>query len=293
MLPADTEDHRLLRLYRHYLGEPSRSTDVFVGFALFFGGIALGLIGLVVFLASATVAASGPLVWPFREAAIVLGTVGLPALLVSIVVLLPVSHRALYTSLSGVAICLVGIGIFVTMYPQAWNVPGQDYSPYGITVYAGGLVLLVASTGAALVAHHLAVANSTAVDAAGPSEPEPGAVSVTDEEVRRDIDETVDAADLTWGGVERSEPRKLRLKETRDADIDVSGMDVTPEVKTDTGVDNSVAELRKLRGWQPKTERGEAADDQVEALKALRAQSAEDDTDSGWLQGVVDRLRGG
>ena len=203
MPPATSEDHPLMRVYRRYLGEPSRSMDVFVGFALFFGGIAVGLLGLFGFLASATLPVTGPLYWPLREIAIVLATVGLPGLLLSIVVLLPVSRRALYASLGGVALCTVGIGIFVATYPQAWNVPGQDYSPYGITVYASGLVLLVAATGAALVAHHLEVATSTAADVAGQPR-EHGADEETDGGVpveREAEGDTQDRADDADGGV--------------------------------------------------------------------------------------------
>ena len=245
---SNNEDHPLLRLYRRYFGEPSRRTDVFVGFSLFFGGITVGLIGLCLFLASTAVTGGSPFFWTLREAAIVLGTVGLPALLLSIVVLLPVSRRAIQTSLGGLGLCLGGVAIFISTYPHAWNVTGQDFSPHGITVYAAGLVPLIASTGAALVAHHLSMASSIENAPEGMSDSEMSATDVTDDEVRRDIDETVAAADLTWGGVEPSEPRKLRLKQTVDEDLDASGMDVTSEIKSGTGVNETVAELRKLRG---------------------------------------------
>lgn len=293
MVNSTTEGHPLFSLYRRYLGEPSRRTDVFVGFALFFGGITIGFISLLVFLASVAVGGSSPYYWILREAAIVLGTIGLPALLISIVVLLPVSKRAIYTSLGGVALCMGGTTIFIATYPHSWNVSGQDYSPYGISVYAAGLVLLIASTGAALVAHHLSAASSDMIDPERTSESGTALADVTEEEVRHDIDETVEAADLTWGGVEPSEPRKLRLKETTDEDLDASGLDVNSETVSSTGVDDSVAELRKLRGWQPKTERGKSADEQVEALKTLRKRTAEETPEAGWLQDIVHRIRGG
>lgn len=296
MTSPDTDDGRLLALYRRYLGEPERTTDVFVGFALFFGGIAVGVIGLLLFLASVTAPDGSALFWQLREVALVLAAVGLPALLLSIVVLLPVSSRAAYASLGGVALCLAATGIFVAAYPQAWNVPGTDYSPHGITVYAGGLTVLVASTGAALVAHHLERARPGDADAAGePQAGSTGAPAVTDEEVQRDIEETVAASELTWGGVEAAEPKRLTLSTEAGADLDASGFDVAPEVRTDVAseVDDSVQELRKLRGWEPKTERGSGVDDQTDALKALREQSADDEEDAGWLRGVVDRFRRG
>lgn len=295
MTSPDADEGRLLALYRRYLGEPERTADVFVGFALFFGGIAVGAIGLLLFLASVGVPAGGDLYWQLREVAIVLSVVGLPALLSSIVVLLPVSRRAEYASLAGGVLCLAATGIFVAAYPQAWNVAGTDYSPHGITVYAAGLTVLVASTGAALVAHHLervrpGEAAGETVDGSAAE-----ADTVTDEEVRRDIDETVAASELTWGGVEQAEPKRLTLSHAGGDEIDTSGFDVAPEVRTDAGeeVDDSVQELRKLRGWEPSTARGTDVDEQTDALRALREQSAEEEPETGWLRGVVDRFRRG
>lgn len=297
MTSPDADDSRLLALYRRYLGEPERTADVFVGFALFFGGIAVGAIGLLVFLASVTAPDGSALFWQLREVALVLAAVGLPALLLSIVVLLPVSRRATHASLGGVALCLAATGIFVAAYPQAWNVAGTDYSPHGISVYAAGLAVLVASTGAALVAHHLERVRPDDAGAAGEHRDGSAAdePAVTDEEVQRDIEETVAASELTWGGVEAAEPKRLTLSTEAGADLDTSGFDVAPEVRTDVAseVDDSVQELRKLRGWEPKTERGSDVDDQTDALKALREQSADDEDDAGWLRGVVDRFRRG
>lgn len=293
MRSPDGEDHRLLALYRRLFGEPERTADVFVGFGLFFCGVAVGAFGLALFLASAAIAPGTALFWQLREIALVLATLGPPGLLLGIVVLLPVSRRAVYASLAGVVLTLGAIGIFVATYPHAWNVAGTDYSPYGITVYAGGLTVLVASTGAALVAHHLERAAPGDADAEVDGATGTSADPVTDEEVARDIEETVVASELTWGGVESVEPRRLTLTHEGDDEIDPSGFDVAPSVRTDEGVDESVAELRKLRGFQPATERGSGTDDQADALRALREQSTEDADDDGWLRGVIGRFRGG
>jgi len=281
-----------MALYRRYLGEPKQVTDVYVGFALFFGGIAIGCLGLLVFLASTSVTQGGTLFWQLRETAIALGILGLPSFLLSVVVLLPVSRRAVHASLGGVGICIVATGIFVAAYPHAWNVAGTDYSPHGITVYAGGLTVLVASTGAALVAHHLDSAQQMEIVEQGAATEQTEA-SVTDEEVARDIEDTVAASDLTWGGVERTEPKRLQLSHEVADDLDSSGFDVAPEVRTDESVDESVAELRKLRGWEPTTERGSDVDEQTDALRALRERSATEEDDTGWLKSVVDRFRAG
>lgn len=292
MSPPDAADHRLLSLYRRYLGEPERRTDVFVGFGLFFGGIALGALGLVVFLAS--VVADAALFWHLREVAIVLAVVGLPGLLLSVVILLPVATRAVYASLGGVTFCIVATGIFVATYPQAWNVAGTDYSPLGITVYAAGLTVLLGSTGAALVAHHLERAQSTGSTPSmeSPTPTTTNHAPVTDDEVQRDIEEAVDASELTWGGVEPEETRRLTLSvDEGEEDLDASGLDVAPAVKTDAGVDDSVIALRQLRGWVPPTERGEGIDDQADALRALRERSGDAEEATGLLRSVIHRFR--
>lgn len=292
MRSPEYEGGRLITLYRRFLGEPDRTSDVFVGFTLFFGGIVIGVLGLVLFLSSVAVTAQDALFWPLREVSIVFAIVGLPGLLLGIIVLLPVSSKAEYIGLGGAGICLIATAIFVATYPQAWNVTGTDYSPVGISVYAVGLAVLVASTGAALVAHHL--------DRARPVEAEEGqspadrssSPEVTDDEVRRDIDETVAASELTWGGVEPAEERRLELTPPGEDSLDATGFDVDPSVKTDAAVDESVAALQKLRGWQPTTERGTGIDDQATALKALREEAGDSEEEVGWIRGMVDRMRG-
>ena len=293
MRSPEFEGGRLLTLYRRFLGEPDRTSDVFVGFTLFFGGIVIGVLGLSLFLSSVAVTAEHALFWPLREVAIVFAIVGLPALLLGIIVLLPVSSKAEYIGLGGAAICLVATAIFVATYPQAWNVTGTDYSPMGIMVYAIGVAVLVASTGAALVAHHLdraqPVESQESQAIADPSlTPE-----VTDDEVRRDIDETVAASELTWGGVEPVEERRLDLSPTEVDSLDATGFDVDPSVKTDAAVDESVTALNKLRGWQPTTERGSGTDDQATALKTLREESDDTREEDNWLRVMVNRIRGG
>lgn len=292
MSSPDPANNWLLSLYRRYLGEPARTTDVFVGFGLFFAGIALGAIGLVVFLASATVQPESTLFWRLREIAIVLTIIGIPGLLLSVVVLLPVSTRAVYAGMGGVTLCIGATGVFVITYPQAWNVAGTDHSPLGITLYAGGLTILLGATGAALVAHHLERARPS--DPSQTTEPSsaPQDDPVTDEEVQADIEESVAAADLTWGGVEPEETRRLTLTHTEsEEELDASGLDVATEVRSDAGVDDSVSALRKLRGWEPPTERGADTEDQVAALRTLREQSEDADEEESFLRTVVDRFR--
>lgn len=302
MADDDGGGGRLLALYRRYIGEPGRAADVYLGYALFFGGIALAAIGFVLFLWSGTLPAGTPSFWTFRELAIVTAFLGLPVFVLSVVVLLPVSRRVLYAAGTGAALCVVAVAVFVAVYPANWNVQGvADYSAQGIAIYAAGLAFLAGSTGSALVAHHLERARPVAAEAGGSADAPAAttggnggsatAETVTDDEVRRDIEEAVDAAEISWGGVEKTETRRLRI-DTSDAEasIDRSGFD---RGKANTarsgGVDDAVEGLRRLQGGQPEAGTAEGVDAQTAALRELREQREAEE--AAEPDGFVDRLR--
>lgn len=278
MAADEPTESRLLDLYRRFLGEPDRERDVYLGFGLFFGGIALGIIGFGVFLWS-TAATGTPAFWVLREIALVTAFLGLPAFILSIVVLLPVSYRARVAAAGGATLCLLAVGLFIAVYPGHWNVQGTaDYSAHGIAIYAAGLAILVASTGTALVANYLdraAPATIRAPDADGAAGSSGnGAESVSEEQVRRDIDEAMESAELTWGGVEKSDTKRLKI-DTGDAEsqIDRSGFDAN-QVNTarSESVDDAVSGLRQLQGGERETGTAEGVDDQTAALRELREQ---------------------
>jgi len=303
---------RLLALYRRVLGEPEREGEVYLGFALFFGGLALGVIGLASFLWSAVAYDQYSTVfYRLREVAIVLAMLGLPAFVLSLVVLLPVERRARIASGAGVLLTLVAASVFVWAYPANWNVAGStaDYSTQGIAVYAAGLAVLAASTGAALVAHRLerartageggaasggaATGGATDGTASGGStgggdsaDPE----SVTEAQVQQDIEDAVEAADLTWGGVERDTTKRLTV-ETDEPEIDRSGLDAdaanTARSEGDD-IDAAVEGLRNLQGGELEQGTGDAVDEQAAALQELRERRDEEEVGEAT---VLDRLR--
>lgn len=285
------DDSRVLSLYRRFIGEPGRTVDVYGGFALFFGGIAVGALGLLVFLWSGTLSQSTALFWQLREIAIVLAALGLPAFVLSVVVLLPVSRRAEYVAGLGSLVCLAALGLFVWAYPKQWNVlSGADYSAQGIAVYAGGMAVLAGATGSALVAHHIERSSpsaETTSETAATTESE----TVTQEQVERDIEEAVANTELTWGGVERkTERRRLELN-TPDVKSTVSTDQPAGTANTtrSEGVEDAVAGLRQLQGGGPKEAASESVvDEQTAALRELRErQRAEEDEAAG----LSDRLK--
>lgn len=204
-MTTGSTDSVLFEWYGRYIGEPDARTDVYAGFGLFFGGIALALCGFVLFLWSATVEPGGDPYWTLRRVAIVSASLGLLTGMVGIVVLLPVSRRALYAAGSGTAVCLVSMAFFLAVYPSNWNVQGAvDYSAQGIALYAGGLATVLAATGAALVAHQIERSRPAPVEEDSPEE-------ISDERVARDIDEAMAGVELSWGGVRRKETRRLAV----------------------------------------------------------------------------------
>jgi len=286
----------LVSWYSEHVGEPDRRVDVYLGFGLFFAGIALGLGGLALFLAERGLFAGR--IWWIREVAFVAGGLGLPGLLLGTVVLLPVDRRALYAAAAGGAVCLGAAGFFVYAYPWQWNVTsGADYSAVGATVYALGLMTVVAAAGAALVSYHVERANGP-VGAAAPevdgSEEGSDGPSVSDEQVRADIDEATAAADISWGGVRKTETKRLSLNTDDIEELDRTGFDgVEAERVRGSGIDDSIQGLKAMKGDVDRSDRSEGGvDDQASALKELREQQQAEELAAEGDRGVLDRLRG-
>lgn len=305
---SDTD--RLLEFYREYLGDPDRTTDVYVGFALFFAGVGLGATGVILFLLSARLGDTMTAL-TIREVAAVAAAIGLPALLSSVVVLLPVDRRMLYVAGVGSAICLVAVGIFVWAYPYNWNVTtARDYSAIGIGVYSLGVVCVIAATGSALVAHQIeqtgsAVAGGGSGSGAGASAAAgTGATTTADstmdaeaaeQQALADVERELDNAELTWGGVQKDEGRSLTLDTGDVDDVDGGNVDAssaTTTRSTGTNVDAAVDGLKSLQGGETETASGGGTDDQANALRELREQKRAEEEADGEGDGVIDRVKG-
>lgn len=310
-------ENRLLAYYRRYVGDPDRTIDVYAGFGLFFAGIGLGLVGVAIFFYSATLPSEALSTYAVREVAAVAAAVGLPALLLGVVVLLPVDRRMVSLAGVGTAVTLVAVGLFTWAYPYYWNVPDTDYSAQVVAVYTLGLVAVIAATGGALVAHRVERATGVAGGTAGGGATGAGAAaggvggedaaggaggagadgeSVTDAEVRADIERELEDAELTWGGVERSETRRLELDTSAVDDVDVDREKLAgsaTETRTTSGtVNDAVSELKGLQGGETKTASGSGTDDQAAKLRELREQQRQEAEASDEEGSVVDRIKG-
>ncbi|MWG33603.1 DUF7139 domain-containing protein [Halomarina oriensis] len=288
----------LVEWYRRFIGEPERQIDVYAGFALFFGGLALALVGLILFVLEQVAFGPGKTFW-LREIAFAVGAAGLPTLFLGVTVLLPLDKRARIGALVGEGFSLAAIALFVWAHPWQWNVnSGVDYSVQGVGLYALGVVTVVAATFAALVSYHVERASPDKVVAEATEEdtgPE-----VTDEDVRRDIDEAMANTEMTWGGVPKDNTRRITVNDDSTG-LDTSGFEgVEAKSHRSAGgsVDAAVAGLQGMRGGEParETSRGSGTDDQAAALARLQEEQRKDaereekmaDLNSG---GIVGRLK--
>ncbi|XGI83387.1 permease [Halorutilales archaeon Cl-col2-1] len=292
----DLPDNVLFDWYLRYIGEPDAKTDVYAGFGIFLGGIALGLLSLVIFLPSTATEVGSDLYWTLRETSISMAIVGLPLVMLGVAVLLPVRKRAVYAAVTGTAVCVVGVVMFASSYPSNFNVD-QSVTARVVSVYAVGLALVVSSTGAALIAHHLEKARGVG-ERSEESETETDTrPKVSQEDVESDIEEAMSTTEISWGGVEKKETKRLSL----DVDTEISGQgfDVDAEETRASGsaVDEAVSGLKNLKGGETKEAKGGSTDDQTEALRQLRNQGDAESgsegvggvkTDSG---GLVDKIR--
>ncbi|MXV64363.1 permease [Natronorubrum sp. JWXQ-INN-674] len=296
-MPAEQPaDGYLFDLYRRYIGEPEDRTDVYVGFGLFLGGIGLAIIALLLFFWSSTFEARSAAYVTWAEPAYAIVMLALPLLMLGIVVLLPSERRVLYTSLVGVAITVVAVAGFLYAYPDDWNGYGADYTAEIVAVYAVGLAGITASTGAALIAHYLDMAQR--VDAIESDDGADEEDEFSDADVRRDIDDAMEDVELSWGGVQKTEHKRLSFSEDNFDEVSVD-TDAGTKTTRSTGVDAQVAGLKGLKGGEKKkTTSQSTVDDQTAKLKELREQqraeelaTADDDGVLSPLSGVVDRFR--
>jgi hypothetical protein len=275
MTAADTDaaDDPLVDLYRTYIGEPDSRTDVYLGFALFFVGLGIGIVGLLLFVVErATMEGT---VWWLREIAFGIGALGLPLLLVSVVVLLPADRKAIVVAAVGLAITVVSIGFFASVYPGNWNSSPPDYSLQGVTIYAVGLVSVLGATGSALVGYHIERVQGLPADVdREPAEEEAGP-EVTEEQVQQDIEEAMANTELSWGGVEKYETKQLDINP--DSDLEGESLErSSARVHRSGSVDDQLSKLEGMKGGEERTESSSGVTYQAAALQEVREQRSEE-----------------
>lgn len=297
-----TPDNILFDLYERYIGEPETETDVYLGFGLFFAGVAVGAIALLSFVGTVSL-------YGYRETGgyysavqvpYTLAFLSMPVTMLSIVVLLPVKRKAMYGAAVGTVVAVVATVGFVVSYPEQWaeGNPGRMLAVVGS--YAVGFSIVVAAAAAALIAHQIQKAGESGTSAGAEEETETDE-EISMERVEEDIESAMEDVDMNLGGVRKTENKKLSFNNDF-SDQEMKGGSVEPERKVGSGVDAQVEGLRSMKSGESKTETSdETVDDQAAALNDIQVategeietggvDSTETDESPSVVTWVLDRL---
>ena len=132
-MATEERPNAFVSLYERRIGEPTTADEAY-GYWLFVVGTLLGVIGIGLFVL-------GDPATTTREVGIALLGVALVCALAGPILRLPVQRLATGFALVGGAVCLLGVGWFVTVYPQDWFTAGGA-SQRVITLYGVGLAVL-------------------------------------------------------------------------------------------------------------------------------------------------------
>ncbi len=130
-------------------------------------------------------------------------------------------------------------------------------------------MVVIAATAAALIAHRVEQASESVAPAADDEDDEE---TVSEADVEADIRRELDDAELSWGGVDKRETRRLKLDTSALDDVDRRNLpESSVETRTtDSTVTDAVSQLEGLQGGNMETASGESTDDQAAALSELK-----------------------
>jgi|AntDeeMinimDraft_5_1070356.scaffolds.fasta_scaffold02605_2 hypothetical protein len=290
-------DNKLFDLYEQYIGEPDAQTDVYLGFGLFFIGVALAVIAAVTFIGGVTAFGyrEGSY-FVFANVAFVAALLSLPLLLLGVDVLLPVEQKAVLASAAGVVVTIGATVAFSWYYPSQWAEFGATTMLTILGTYGVGLAVVAAATGAALVAHQLerAKPHPSEIEAVEEDEVEE---SISEEDIEQDIESAMEGVEMSWGGVEKQESKRLSFSASDS--FEAANVDVEAETTRQTGgVDTQVSGLKALKGGDTKTATSSSTvDDQTSKLNELRQRKQQEEANEendGVIAdiGLIDRVRG-
>lgn len=281
--------------HRRFIGPVTDSRTVYAGFALFFAGVGLVIVSIATFLWSTTTDPTGTFKFVLYELAVLTGASGIPAILLGVTILLPVSRRVDAAGTAGVAVCLAGAAWFAQVYPEVWYPNASAV----VGVYALGSIVVVATAGTALSSYHAELTGRRLAREQLDEGEETGAggsagdETVTDEQVQADIDEAMSGAEVNWGGVERDSGRSITIRSSDDAEFEMADTDAAKATESrGESVDAAVEGLQGLRGEGTKTASSSSGtDDQATALAELRATREQSEVAGNESESLLERIK--
>ena len=212
-MPTERDESALVSFYTERITEPSTTDEVY-GYWLFALGMIASVIGVALFLYSSTLVTERPSVleshpfWTTRQAAIVLAAGGVPLMLGGVAIRLPLRTAATRLTYLGIAVCLVALAWFLSVYPAGWGLSGGHSGVIG--VYTAGLVII------ALASVFVPMLSRSETETASEREARE-ARDRADEETRTELETTRQQAEAAAAELEsvRSSQARFELYEDR------------------------------------------------------------------------------
>jgi|AntRauTorcE11897_2_1112592.scaffolds.fasta_scaffold04936_4 hypothetical protein len=252
----------LADVYEDNVGEVASVRRLYVGTGLFVVGVVLTVVAVVVG-GTNVLAGFGVSVFEARQFAGVLGGLGVPAVLLGVLTVLPASQRVRGAAGIGASVCVFGVALFWHAYPTYWVTSGAstDYTLVVAAVYVFGAFTSIWTLFAAIVNFKTRNDPGGTVEVRLTREGETHVVEVDEETAERVRDgESVDAAAFGGGvGMMGSQP---------DGDVETQTADPTNAGRTDrdrgcsqsrSGSPSSTASSQSRSKSQTSTDRGTAA----------------------------------
>src|SRR5687768_9017251 len=195
----------LEKFYEDRFGTPQSRGELYTGFFLIIAGFIMAVVGVIIYATMSTREDLNAYGW--KETGGVIAGLGPPAIFVGIAVTLPTKWSMRVLDTIGVILCLVGVGIFIALYPYKWNTAtGQEI--WAIVAYVAGLAALLASTISSLIGYY--VARATAGTGGNASDPYGTAegYDIPDAMIERDIELAIKRYNVSWGGEGADSPMK-------------------------------------------------------------------------------------
>jgi len=140
MATGSRPDSIFYGMYDEYVGEARTKPEVY-GYWILVLGLIAALAGVGLFLLDEAVNTGLSQVWVF-ELTVVLGAVGGVGLLLGSVLQLPLRRRAIHVAVVGSVLSVAAAGLFMRLYPRAWDLGSNLESLAVVVGYAGGVTVV-------------------------------------------------------------------------------------------------------------------------------------------------------
>lgn len=272
---------RLENAYDSVFQGRSSKGQLYTGFYLFLGGVALGLAAIVLLF----IADQQGNQYDWRKAAFVVAELAGAILFFGVFWTLPTKRPMRIASSIGLLLCLVATVLFWFHYPVHFNVAGSgqdDYTALDVGLYALGLAILLAGTFTSLIGYYVDRVSGAAA-ARGSGELDVSAseyqYDIPDSVIEKDIELAMRRYKYAWGEGAGSTSRtgiEINVPTDFQPGTVIGGRGVARTVQLEsTQADDATTKLRTIRPNKDKAISGEWTEDSTKKLLEFRQKKAE------------------